>query len=135
MDGLDIYEHWKQRIITPVPKEEGNFSLDRARPLVLLEVLQKAFWAIMTARLTKVWESRGLLNDLQFGFRKGRSVTAPALMATLIAEEQVTRKFTKMSALSEKKKTCQGVYTPGRHSKSAFFEVKQFVALICAPLK
>ena len=59
---------------------------------MLLEVLQKAFWAIMTARMTKVWEERGLLNDMQFGFRKGRSVTAPGLMATLIAEEWVKEK-------------------------------------------
>ena len=83
-EGLSVYKQWKRRIITPVPKEEGNFSVERARPLVLLEVLQKAFWAIMTARMTRVWEERRLLNDMQFGFRKGRSVTAPGLMATLI---------------------------------------------------
>ena len=79
-------------IITPVPKEKGNFSLERARPLVLLEVLQKSFWAILTARMTKIREERQILNPMQFGFRKGHSVTAPALMATLIAEQRVADK-------------------------------------------
>ena len=90
--GLAVYDHWKERVISPVPKEEGNFNIDRARPLVLLEVVQKAFWAILTARMTGVWEDNDLLNDMQFGFRKGRSVTAPALMASLIAEERVHEK-------------------------------------------
>ena len=54
--------------------------------------MQKAFWAILTARMTGVWEDNDLLNDMQFGFRKGRSVTAPALMASLIAEERVHEK-------------------------------------------
>ena len=40
MPGVTVYAQWKMRIISPVPKEEGNFSLDKARPLVLLEVLQ-----------------------------------------------------------------------------------------------
>ena len=66
--------------------------MDKARPLVLLEVLQKAFWAIMTARMTAVWEDKKLLHPMQFGFRRGHSVTAPALMATLIAERQVAEK-------------------------------------------
>ena len=64
VEGLSVYKHWKQRIITPVPKEVGNFSVERARPLVLLEVLQKAFWAIMTARMTNVWEERSLLKNI-----------------------------------------------------------------------
>ena len=34
--GLAVYNHWKERVISPVPKEEGNFNIDRARPLVLL---------------------------------------------------------------------------------------------------
>ena len=37
------YMQWKERITTPVHKEEGNFNLERARPLVLLEMLPKAF--------------------------------------------------------------------------------------------
>ena len=82
--GLRVYDHWKERIISPIPKDEGNYDIDRARSLVLLETIQKGFWAIMTARMTGVWERNKLLNDMQFGFRKGRSVTAPALMATLI---------------------------------------------------
>ena len=41
--GVTVYSQWKMRIISPVSKEEGNFSLDKARPLVLLDVLQKAF--------------------------------------------------------------------------------------------
>ena len=42
--------------------------------------------------MVKVWEDNELLNDMQFGFRKGRSVTASALMASLTAEERVHEK-------------------------------------------
>lgn len=54
--GVAKYGQWKHRIISPVPKEEGIFRLDKARPIVLLDVLQKAVWAIIKARLTDVWE-------------------------------------------------------------------------------
>ena len=53
-----MYEQSEMRIISPVPKEEGNFSLDKTRPQLLLDVLQKAFSAIMTARMTRVWEEK-----------------------------------------------------------------------------
>ena len=66
------YIQWKERIITPMLKEEGNFNLERARPLVLLEMLPKAFWTILTARMTKIREEKQLLNQMQFGFRKGQ---------------------------------------------------------------
>ncbi len=69
-----VYKQWKRLIIPPVPKEEGNFSVEKARPLVLLEVLQKSFWAIMIARMTRVWEERRLLNDITVGLRVGRLV-------------------------------------------------------------
>ncbi len=88
--GATVYAQWKRRVISPVPKEEGNVSLEKAKLFVLLDVLQKGFWAMMTARMTRVWEDKKLLNPMQFGFRRGHSVTAPALMATLIAERQVT---------------------------------------------
>ena len=51
-------------IISLVPQEEGNSSFDKARPLMLLEVLQKAGWAIMTARMRKIWEDIELLNPM-----------------------------------------------------------------------
>ena len=58
----------------------------------MLEMLQNVFWAILTARMTKIWEEKQLLNQMQFGFRKGQAVTAPALMATLIAEQRIADK-------------------------------------------
>ena len=54
--GVTMYGQWKHRIISPVPKEEGNFRLHKARPIFLLDVLQKAFWAIVTARMTDNWQ-------------------------------------------------------------------------------
>ena len=84
--GATVYAQWKRRVITLVPKEEGNFSFKKSRPLVLLDLLQEGFWAMMTTRMTRVWEEKKLLHPMQFGFRRGHSVTAPALMATLIAE-------------------------------------------------
>ena len=32
--GLQVYDHWKERIISPIPKDEGNYDIDRARPLI-----------------------------------------------------------------------------------------------------
>ena len=82
----------KERVISPVPKEEGNLNIDRTRPLILLDLIESAFWAILTSRMTELWETNGLLYNVQLGFRKGRSATAPELMATLIAEERVYEK-------------------------------------------
>ena len=90
--GVTAYAQWKRRVISPVPKEEGNFSLDKVPPLVLLDVLQKRSWGMMTARMTPVWEEKKLLHPKQFGFRRGHSVRASALMAMLIAERQVKEK-------------------------------------------
>lgn len=82
------FSTWKRRVMCPVAKELGNPDLAKARPLCLLEVLMKAYWAIMGGRISKIWESNGLLQPQQFGFRPGRSTTEPLLLATLVAERQ-----------------------------------------------
>ena len=43
--GVAVYEQWKRSIISSMPKEKGNFSLYIARPIVLLDVLEKTAWS------------------------------------------------------------------------------------------
>jgi hypothetical protein len=82
------FTSWLQRVLCPIPKERGNPDLEKSRPLCLLEVLAKAYWAIISTRVSKVWEDNCLLQKQQFGFRKGKSVLDPLLLATLTAEQQ-----------------------------------------------
>ena len=35
--GLQIYDPWKERAISPTPKDESHCAIDRAWPLVFLE--------------------------------------------------------------------------------------------------
>ena len=36
--GMRMYEQWKRRIISQMPKEERNLNMNKARQIVLLDV-------------------------------------------------------------------------------------------------
>ena len=47
-----IFDSWKLRVITPIPKIPGNYDINKLRPIVLLDVIQTGFWAIVISRIT-----------------------------------------------------------------------------------
>ena len=82
-----VFDTWKLRVLNPIPKIPGNYDVDKARPIALLDVIAKGWWAIIISRTTKVWEKNNLLNSHQYGSRRGKSATSAVLLATLLAAE------------------------------------------------
>ena len=81
------FSAWKQRAICPIPKEEGNPDVNKSRPLTLLSVSGKVFWAIMSDRVTAIWRTHGLLQKQQYGFQRNTGTQEPLIIATLAAEQ------------------------------------------------
>ena len=82
-----VLEAWKIRLINPIPKIQGNYELEKMRPIALLDVIQKGFWAIVITRINKVWEQNNILHPQQYGSRKKKQASSATLLATLLAEE------------------------------------------------
>ena len=65
---------WKRaRVIALRKPEKETYSVAKScRPISLLSILGKTLESIVHACITRVLEGRGLLSQLQLGFRKGR---------------------------------------------------------------
>ena len=85
--GGGIFRAWRRRVIVPIPKTQHDNGVDNTRPINFLGVIMKGFWAIIIARIQKVWENNGLLHDMQFAFRGGIRMEAPVLLATMLSEK------------------------------------------------
>jgi ribonuclease HI len=71
---------WLQGLIIPIHKNgKCKKKLDSYRPVTLMSVIAKLMERMVCARLRYELESRGLLDDVQSGFRKGRSTMDPLL--------------------------------------------------------
>ena len=65
---------WKEATVVAVPKPGGDETSPKGyRPISLISCISKVLERIVTDRLTFFLESRHLLSEGQFGFRKGRS--------------------------------------------------------------
>ena len=82
-----VFTKWLHRAICPIPKVPGNPDVKLSRPLTLLSVSGKVFWAIMTDRVTRVWRENHLLQPQQYGFQQERSTDEPLIISTLAAEQ------------------------------------------------
>ena len=72
--STSIYpETWTRSIIVPVPKKGNLNDVNNYRAISLTSIFSKIFSSIINRRLTVWAESTEILNDFQFGFRKGRS--------------------------------------------------------------
>jgi hypothetical protein len=66
-------EEWSKAIIVPLHKKGDRNNPDNYRGISLLSVLSKVFTNILNGRLTKWCEENSVINDVQAGFRRGRS--------------------------------------------------------------
>ena len=64
---------WKAAEMILIPKTSQTYKIDQYRPISLLNSLYKIYTNILKTRLNKILESRNILSDCQFGFRKGRT--------------------------------------------------------------
>ena len=74
---------WKISIIIPILKPLKDSSLPKSyRPIALTSCVSKIYERMINARLMWVLESKNLLSNRQFGFRKNRSTLDPLMILT-----------------------------------------------------
>ena len=64
---------WKRARVVPVHKKKSRSVVSNYRPVSLLSIVGKTFEKIITDQITAFLQENRLLNERQFGFRKGRS--------------------------------------------------------------
>ena len=82
-----IPETAKLAQIINLPKEEYKGSLDKLRPITLLDTLRKLLSLIITRRITKVIDTHDILKGYNYGFRTGRSTADNLRILRLIIED------------------------------------------------
>ena len=77
------HESWKSSVIVPILKPGKNPSLPQSyRPIALTSCVCKIYERMVNARLVWYLESKQLLSNRQFGFRKNRNTIDPLLLLT-----------------------------------------------------
>ena len=72
---------WKTSIVVPVLKPGKDPNLPQSyRPIALTSCVCKLYERMVNARLVWYLESKSLLSNRQFGFRKNRNTIDPLLM-------------------------------------------------------
>ena len=70
---------WRQEVVVPIPKVIDSDALGDLRPLKLLEVTKKAVMSVIKGRMQGELEARGILSEVQAGFRPGLNCHLAAL--------------------------------------------------------
>uniref|UniRef100_L7LU83 Putative tick transposon n=1 Tax=Rhipicephalus pulchellus TaxID=72859 RepID=L7LU83_RHIPC len=87
LDGAEIPREWRLGRVVLIPKKGGNTShLSDYRPLTVTCTLYRAFTQVIKDWVYGWAESRGLLTELQNGFRKGRRLEDNLFVITQCAE-------------------------------------------------
>ena len=86
--GEVVPVEWLRAIKVPVKKKGCGEVFEDYRGVTLLSVVGKVFGMVIEARLRSFCESRGILSDCQFGFRKERACRDPLVILTDIMERQ-----------------------------------------------
>ena len=62
---------WRVANVTPISKGPPSSSASNYRPISLTPILSKAFERVVSVRLGRFMECRGVLPTTQFAYRKG----------------------------------------------------------------
>ena len=62
---------WRVANVTPIPKGAPSSSASNYRPISLTPILSKVFERLVSVRLGRFMECRGVLPTTQFAYRKG----------------------------------------------------------------
>lgn len=72
--ALKFPETLSRKLLFPIEKKARDITdLDNTRPIMLLEVLRKIWGKIIIKKIRHTWESAGILQPNQYGFRSRRS--------------------------------------------------------------
>ena len=101
-DGQGLPNKWLTAIIKTLLKDgKDPKEISSYRPISLTSCLGKLLEKIVADRLTFVLESKGLLADLQAGFRQNRCTTDQILKMTQLATNQIqTRRAESATTIS-----------------------------------
>ena len=61
---------WRVANVTPIPKGPLSSSVSNYRPISLTPIVSKVFECLVSVRLGRFMESRGVLPTTQFAYRK-----------------------------------------------------------------
>ena len=88
-----IFPHvFKITRVTPIHKKGDKSSPLNYRPISITHNISKIFEKLILMQITEYLSSNNLLNDYQFGFRKGRSTSDALLCLTEKIYENIERK-------------------------------------------
>uniref|UniRef100_A0A7S3JW59 Reverse transcriptase domain-containing protein n=2 Tax=Aureoumbra lagunensis TaxID=44058 RepID=A0A7S3JW59_9STRA len=80
------FSWWKRRLLLPVPKVANDPDINKTRPIMLLDVLSKGFWAILFSRVVPTLERLKAFRSGQFGARPGTNTAEPLTIVFALAE-------------------------------------------------
>ena len=75
--------YWRVANVTPIPKGPPSSSASNYRQISLTPILLKVFERLVSVRLERFMECRGVLPTTQFAYRKG---LGPSLCGTHLTE-------------------------------------------------
>ena len=81
-----VPETWRQERVTLLHKGGSKRELDNYRTIAIGSNIGKLFARIIKKRLQMAVETRGLLGEMQYGFRRGRSTTDGLFILSQIIE-------------------------------------------------
>ena len=97
-------------MVAPKPKVDNDNSIENTRPINLLDVIMKGFWAIILTRIQHIWEDNQILHPMQFAFRRNQRIEAPVLLATMLSEKHNRNKVNLYACAQDVKKAYDTVY-------------------------
>ncbi|CAH2237403.1 jg11259 [Pararge aegeria aegeria] len=92
-------EIWKTALICPIHKSGPKDTPENYRPISLLGVIPKLLEKVVNKRLVMYLESRNIISEHQFGFRRNKS-----------AEDATLLLSTSVASLLDNNKHCIGVF-------------------------
>jgi hypothetical protein len=103
---------WTKATITPLHKKGDKENPDNYRGISLLSILSKVFTGIINKRLNEWTEANEILNDVQAGFRKGRSTVDHIFTLNALIEKQFSKNMKFYVAFIDFKKAYDTVDRP-----------------------
>lgn len=106
-------DSWTRGIIVPVPKKGNLNDVNNYRGITLTSIFSKKFSLLLDNRLRKWAEENELLNDVQFGFRRGRSTVDCVFILQSLINKVLNDKQKLYCAFVDFRKAFDQVYRDG----------------------
>ena len=80
------FDAWKHEIVNWIPKEANNpdIPVNKRRPLMYYEVMKQMCMGIRLGEIMKVWREKGIIDENNYAFLTGKSLTQPLMIKKMI---------------------------------------------------